>query len=493
MSTSSDSTMEKIRTWLKQCEHHGTCNRWNEITGIAPAMPTRLLKLVPSTANEPRNVKLAFFGQDQAQEAVRYATLSHCWGDGLSLRLLQQNLKSFPVSIEWERLPKTFQEAISVCLRLDICYLWIDALCIIQDSHEDWAHEAGRMTHVYANSFLNILAADSRDSTEGLFRDQDPSVFRAFSFPPRDHKKVGGSYVAYSNTWRDFVSQSPLCSRAWTIQERFLAPRAIYFSGDQVHWECADLMTSEGLPHNLDQEESGELGAVPDPIKKTALRQPLVSDSSLSKASIHDLWASIAQKYSRSALSFESDKSAAIAGLARVFCNFQGFDPSDYLIGLWRPYFIKELTWLVSRGERLPDNLNIPSWSWLSTNGDVVLATIFNKHKCEVAELIQAVTHPIADLYGPVLVCSAKLRAPLCQGCLLSYSNSAGDFPMITLGDDVFLSGDVDCSILLDSDKLKSQIRTSSLPVYLLFCSAAIHRFRSLDSETNDRERSSAE
>jgi hypothetical protein len=118
-------------------------------------------------------------------------------------------------------------------LRLDIGYLWIDALCIIQDSHTDWAHEAGCMTQVYANSFLNISEADSSDSTKGLFRDRDPLLFQAFRFDKGEHQipnvmswhagtdnvrlspdvripAAQGCFIAYANTWNHFVYNAPL-------------------------------------------------------------------------------------------------------------------------------------------------------------------------------------------------------------------------------------------------------------------------------------------
>jgi hypothetical protein len=71
--------VEKIRTWLNQCEHHETCNQWAALTGIDTTMPTQLLKLTTATNYESPKVTLVF-GEDLPPETTLYATFSHCWG-----------------------------------------------------------------------------------------------------------------------------------------------------------------------------------------------------------------------------------------------------------------------------------------------------------------------------------------------------------------------------------------------------------------------------
>lgn len=71
-------------------------------------------------------------------------------------------------------LPQTFRDAVTLAKVLAIKYLWIDSLCTIQDSLEDWARECSRMTDVYLGYFVNVAAKDSTDSDGGLFRNRDP-------------------------------------------------------------------------------------------------------------------------------------------------------------------------------------------------------------------------------------------------------------------------------------------------------------------------------
>jgi Heterokaryon incompatibility protein (HET) len=52
---------------------------------------------------------------------------------------------------------------------LGIRYLWIDSLCIIQDSKEDWSYEASLMGQYYQNSAVTIAAVGAEDGNDGLF------------------------------------------------------------------------------------------------------------------------------------------------------------------------------------------------------------------------------------------------------------------------------------------------------------------------------------
>jgi hypothetical protein len=102
----------------------------------------------------------------------RHATLSHCWGykSDTGYQATTSNLRDLKERIQYADLPRTYCDAISVCRALKVRYLWIDSLCIIQDSKEDWEREAANMAYVYSNSYLSILADWSTDSDGGCFK-----------------------------------------------------------------------------------------------------------------------------------------------------------------------------------------------------------------------------------------------------------------------------------------------------------------------------------
>ncbi|WAO94579.1 HET domain-containing protein [Fusarium falciforme] len=109
----------------------------------------------------------------------RYACLSYCWGKSEFTVTTRGNLKGhLELGIELKGLPQTFQDAVEVARELKLRYLWIDALCIIQDEddHEDWKRECGNMASIYRNSYLTIAAAWATSANGGCFTTPDPGV-----------------------------------------------------------------------------------------------------------------------------------------------------------------------------------------------------------------------------------------------------------------------------------------------------------------------------
>ncbi len=111
------------------------------------------------------------------QHKPTYMTLSHCWGTVKLLTLTSETVETLSSGFLFSLLPPTFQDAVDVVLKLGISFLWIDSLCIFQDSLQDWQREAPLMCDVYRGSTCNIGASASTSSLEGLFRARDPVSF----------------------------------------------------------------------------------------------------------------------------------------------------------------------------------------------------------------------------------------------------------------------------------------------------------------------------
>lgn len=165
----------------------------------------------------------------------------------MSSRLLTDNYHSLLEGFRLVDLPKTFQDAIMTTRKLGISFLWIDSLCIIQDSTRDWSAESSKMGQIYANSWLNLAAAAAKDSTEGLFFQRSPLQIA----PCRIKAGRAGftRYVKSIYTPENADSdQMILYTRAWVFQEWLLAPRALVFSKNELLWECSGLNASEKYP-----------------------------------------------------------------------------------------------------------------------------------------------------------------------------------------------------------------------------------------------------
>jgi hypothetical protein len=122
---------------------------------------------------------------------VRGILPSHCWGDLESTTLTKETLQNFQSDIHHSKLTKTFRDALQAAVWLEYEYIWIDALCILQDSDEDWQAETALMGSIYRNSTCTIAALGARDGNDGLFFHQSPpAVTPCLLFQYGSHRNV---------------------------------------------------------------------------------------------------------------------------------------------------------------------------------------------------------------------------------------------------------------------------------------------------------------
>jgi len=107
-------------------------------------------------------------------EIMKHVALSYCWGKDTShiVATTKTNLQSYQHAVRVVDLPRTVQDAIQVCAGLGASYIWVDALCIIQDDPDDWAREAATIVDVYANLLITISARDPDSCDKGYLGPQ---------------------------------------------------------------------------------------------------------------------------------------------------------------------------------------------------------------------------------------------------------------------------------------------------------------------------------
>lgn len=146
--------------WLHSClhEHQPLCTTPDHII-----LPTRLLYIGVDRGTTLRLVCISnhFFER-------KYAALSHCWGALATFTTTISNLATHQDNIDFMYLPRSFQDAVTVTRIMGLEYLWIDSLCIIQDSEDDWAAESARMGQVFQNATFTIAADSAKNSHEGF-------------------------------------------------------------------------------------------------------------------------------------------------------------------------------------------------------------------------------------------------------------------------------------------------------------------------------------
>ena len=471
--TASVETFRQIAVWLQGCQNHRACTDGPAFGDkMDNFQPTRLLELTRGDVQP--GIKLVHT-TDISTGHVSYATLSHCWGSTPISRLLRCLVKDYSLSVPWESLSLTFQHAVITSLKLEIRYLWIDALCIVQDEEKDWAYEAARMTGVYMNSFLNISADASYDSTEGLFRQRNPETLQSFVIPHCQEGFPRCASIFHLDKWWSSVCNSPLSDRAWTVQERFLAPRGLYFAEDQVHWECLELCTAESLPDLFN------IALQPGyTVRKSAWIFDVPAQERM--RILYEMWYRLVVTYSKANLTFKSDRAIAIAGLASKFCNLLGLSPNDYLCGMWRSQLAHDLMWKrVANWSKPPQDprvSNLPSWSWLSLCAHIWMSP---RHSTEnyldyksriTAEVLHASTTPCHTAFGPTSSGEIVLQVFICQvtlekGDLAFYAGEEDRNHNMNIGGSV-LREDEHFELLLDDDSNIGTQQILNTPVYLM-------------------------
>lgn len=228
-----------IRRKLEDCvDGHHECSL---SPGRGDWNPTRLLRIETLSSSSPINpVSVQIVLGQACSPATRYMTLSHCWGkEHPPLELTSASKGDSMQGIPVTKLPMTFRDAIEVAEFLHADHIWIDSLCILQDSVEDWTNESTMMGDVYRHSWCNIAASSASNSSEGCFHLRNPLVAQAVHIPVYVYVdgRRGGLSVCIAKPWDHFVEDSHLNRTAWVFPERLLSPRQINFANDAVFFE----------------------------------------------------------------------------------------------------------------------------------------------------------------------------------------------------------------------------------------------------------------
>ena len=415
MSSSSRHNELLAREWLDRCRKtHERCRSDIIQPGV---IPTRLLEI--NFTNYTPTVRIVETS-GQSREGRSYIALSYCWGNAEFPTLRSDNEKQFKNEILFSTLPKTFQDAIQIARWFRIHYIWIDSLCILQDSQDDWAEESCRMKNVYRNSFLTIAATGAINPSIGCFQDRKPELIEPLRFRALDRTNI----VFDVSIWTTAMNDSPLSKRGWAFQERMLSPRVLHFGETQMLWQCAELSACESCPGGFYDDRLSVSSAPKLALGLLPNRENLDF--------FEDIWEPIVQSYTRSNLTRFSDKSLAISGIADEVQSSSG---RSYAAGLWREDFERQLLWKVNHDQR--DSLDscvrpyvAPSWSWLSVDGPIAYHHTGDRQKVfhlEVIDLKLELSNK--SIFGPFKSGYIRARGMLLPATLQPIGNKEGDVP----------------------------------------------------------------
>jgi len=497
----SASNWELIRSWVDLCSPSSDKHLGCHCNGILATsnVPSRLIDI--SAGDIGQDLRLSLSPDERA--SIPYVTLSYTWGpnpDLDQLPLLRKNtLESFTHGISFGTLPRLFQDTIEATRRLGYRYLWIDALCIIQDDREDWQKEAAVMGQIYQCAALNIAAGGAKNSHSPLFGERDASMVRPckveFDWPKISsyyfRSEVRGSFFAIAS---DFLQENlvytPLNSRAWVMQERTLSPRLIHFGKHQLFWRCRSVTACETFPNGIPEGS-------PEVFYQSTYGLDLAKFLSLGEISN---WFEIVELYSTCEITRESDKLIALSGITRIFGNGAQDRDDNFLGGLWQSKLVISLLWQVSDGkkrdgspcERSPacgfDGYVAPSWSWASVRGKVAYTPkrtatweIYNEKYTPLVDILETHTMPTntQNTYGQVQVCYIRLLGRLLSGHAFFWFRPWVWEPQSDHNPNVLLAfrglfRNFMCCVLDDMNDFKPR-KTFPLPIPLLLKAPTIH------------------
>ena len=403
----SEANFDIAKSWLSGCrEEH------SEGLQDDPKLPTRVIDVgVAGNSAPPRII---------VSKGVKapYIALSHCWGGHISLVLSTETLRDFRQELPVGRLAQNFQDAIAIARQLGFRYLWIDCLCILQDSKSDWASESKLMGQIYRDSTLTVFALSSRSSTTGILHTNvrreaqlKRAKVRVFSDTYR-HEYVSVSGHGELESMRGLEMSAALQQRGWTLQEWSLSRRHLYYGNDQIYWQChGSYKSSDDLPMGIQFPHrtfdtmssvfhSGGRG-----------QQKLTPDESMRLLSEYY---HIVEQYSRRDLTYAIDKLPALSGLCE---RLHQVIPGEFVAGLWSCDLHRGLLWFADGAfSKHVTPYRAPSWSWAVTDESVLYDYSTDEMIVNDADLdLEVFTHTVKLLNPEKSLWRAKLRVNGCS------------------------------------------------------------------------------
>ncbi|KAK1671304.1 hypothetical protein BDP55DRAFT_635951 [Colletotrichum godetiae] len=414
--TGSQDAFKKIFTWFDDCvAHHPDCGSG---LSIHP-MPTRLIDI-----SDRDNMLLV----EGVTKRSHYIALSHRWIEASKMpRCVSSNIGSLKTNVPWSFLTRNFQDTIVFIKDFaswyakghpheePIRYVWIDSLCIVQDSVADWDAESKLMCSVYEGALLTVAAAAGPDGcfaeAERVYKGfdvtnphrQNPRLLLRKRLPDHENEceMAEREHVIQQKSLRP-PSRLDLMTRGWVMQERLLSRRFVVFAPNEVMWECYEgsqcecgrlssmtgqlnLKGEEGVMSQYNQAsyryydskraDDPNYSFLPMPLKM-AYYASLDDKGEHAARNLRNWWRRLVERYTTLDLTQESDRLPAIMGLAIQYGRRTGQEMESYLAGIWRNSLPLDLLWHNGNPSMEPiseysKNKGPPSWSWASCRGKV--------------------------------------------------------------------------------------------------------------------------
>jgi hypothetical protein len=276
-----------------------------------------------------------FLYETYAGEIGVYIALSHRLGNSSTLTTTEATKESHKLGIPLLSMPKTFRDVILIARTLGVAYIWIDSLCIIQDSERDWECESAEMGAIYRRAILTVVASGAENSNQGCFI---PRQIRSTEALEVDLVHSAGKHtqIYLQLSYLYDRGKEPLDHRRWVLQEQQLSTRKIEYRREEMAWASVEAEWSErrhlDFTTESDQEERQQWYRTISNIS----RNPTIDSL------WHNTWTELLGNYCTRQLTKPSDKLPALSAVAKALQPGIG---GRYLAGLWESHILADLLW----------------------------------------------------------------------------------------------------------------------------------------------------
>ena len=337
-------------------------------------------------------------------------------------------------------ISQTIKDAIKVVRAIGMRYLWVDALCIIQDSDADKNREISGMDGVYRGALFTISAESAATAQEGFLAPRNTP--KSYQVPFSCHDGSLGTMCLYTYDKEEGpASLDPLETRAWSFQESTLSTRRVIFNSKTLQWHCPG--TQCHLGSSLCQDTKGYARA---PMAADHFRQMLSSANRRWSPGEKETWSTGWQLtmhvYSGRKHTDPLDRLIALSGVVKALASAQDL---VYVAGLWRDQSADQLLWYVPGYDRLPRPLlayRAPSWSWASIDDQIISGAYLTR--APACEIIECEAVPLTEdvPYGAVQDAWLVIEGPLQHGDYSNYVSFQEETNILWHGEDFLWKGD---------------------------------------------------
>lgn len=340
---------------------------------ILPKLPTRVIQV-----GADGHLRLY---ESAPEEQGRYIALSYCWGGPQHFQTLNSTLAERIAGFSVESLPQTLQDAVRVTQQLGIPYLWVDSICIIQDSVKDKSQEVSKMAEIYKQAYLTICAEKAYKADDGFLKDCSDPITRLwpslvpmdYPSPNRDTRDIEKALRMESDSIEKIWLMGennvavrwfpdPVSRRGWCLQERILSPRLLSY-GRWPMWTCNGMSRSDGGFYIHDDKDRlyGRLAELL--LQSPKAQSGIQSLDLLGTVQLYQAWYRVLKDYTKREFRFSSDKLPGIGGIAAEISRITG---ARYAAGLWEQNLLHDLMWFAKTLEwcNRPGTWRAPTWSW---------------------------------------------------------------------------------------------------------------------------------